>query len=1333
MFGAGTSMSRNRRLAGLGGLAFVLAVSAFAPVTAAAQEASVAKPVQVVDARAGASDLALPLAVRQARTLRDDFAIRISSAGFQFLGREIQRILNGWVRRDRLQLDAPSSISSLLAGFLNGVTAGFDAQIADACIKIHNTNDDDGDGGRCTCAGLTKNNVSLWSSFENNMCGNCAPGAAGNPTPTGPWGLDSKNRGANMWGGRYGTNSSGCPNESPAGGGHRIARFKDPSNPEDTTLYWWCKGPFYDSALTFRNQRIDPDCVFHPTDDLNGNGVWNAGEYCPEIYGQGSVGGTMAANSTLGCDGVCNFTTTALNDVRVTLTPDSGTSRVIISIVLPESRLDAWLGVALLSDCCWWGDNNTATGQGSLLSTRDLTLSGELKFINGYYSMLGRDGEAYSTSSSTSGGSSTSSSTSGGSCAIGGSGSGSTSGTPPDTTLTNHPLLGAELNVNSAALSGALNIIGDYGVCADQWFSECGLAGAIVGAIDSLLTGLIEDTVRDLLGSEMQPLINEELGLPLDFVDLLSRGVGLAKNLCGLRMPAGNPWATCSHASKNCACDDYDNDGLLNYMDATAGITPAGCPAGTWCGYDDSGELYFSWWWGLSNLIGGYNGSDAPFFEVGAYVDDYWDTGGANLVVDFSIVPYKTGGDVDYTTLWGNANRGYYPDPLGTNGRGPLWNSSTGWVARSCYPTSTLYIDSTGPDSTMGTRTDAIGPDQLGAGWYNMLNDWDAVAPGGIHYGFVVSQQMAQEALYRLYSSGLLCFEFDSTSFPLFASLLEVANFKALVPLLGDAPGGVYTWKQDGSVVLRIKPSNVPMVRVLGARSGCFPTGDVIASDTVYNSHSELDVHVPQACSPAPAAGTNRVYDVLIYFPDFNIEVHAPRASDNTLVHLFTLNWDVGLAAALEYSLGLPNGGTGTVWPGNALKFFEILIDAFLGCGGTLFGGTAGGNWTGFNPPGADVAPTCGVVAGSIPLASVEKGISGFIHGIFNAAFSVMLQSKILLGGLDLDFYRVGHANTGTYTQAQLDREAAIAGDYGQGTADYLIGAGRFGGAVDFAGLIGLLGGLAPSANPTGLDTYLSPVATPVPLAPAAQDAGDLIDLTPGESYAMGISAEAAEFWLSAELRGAEAPALAEGQAAYDYSWRLNGGMWRPYAPGNLLRIADLPNGRHELEIRSRYGTALVDDTPARLAFWVDTLQPDVFLYDQDDKWLSPAREGEAVHVVSGLVVDVEDNASVASDVRIDYRLDDGEWTPAAGGRISLRGLPEGGLHVLEVRAVDEFQNERIERYAITPTGDLLGGGCGATPDGRADGTMMLLVAALLSVACFRLGRRSDRREATHG
>lgn len=1337
MFGHSQARSQYRRLQGGPAVRFVFAGLLLAAIVPSAPQAEALPPaderLQVYETSEQVRDVALPFAVRQARTLRDDFVIRISNAGFQFLGRQIQLILNGWVRRDRVQQDAPNTVGALLASFTNGLTAGFDASITNACIKLHNTNDDDGDGQICSCSGLVRDSVSLWSSFENNSCSNCAPGTgSGNQTPAGPWGLDSKNRGTNMWHGRYGTNSSGCPSESPAGGGHRIARFKDPSNPEDTALYWWCKGPFYDTPLTFRNQRMDPDCLFHPTDDLNGNGVWNSGEWCPEVYAQGAYGGTLPANAALTCDGLCDTNSTALNDVRVGLVNDSGGQRIVLTIVLPEVRLDAWLGAKFLGDCCWWGDN----GQGTLLQARDLTLNGEIKFINGYYSMLGRDGEAYSTSSSSSGGSSTSSSSSsGGSCAVGGSGSGSTSGIPPSLTLTNHPLVGVEIGVNGATLGGDLEIVGDYGAC-DPWGFDslvCGLAGMVLDWIDSWLTGMIEDAVRDVLDGQIQPLIEEELGLPLDFVDLLSRGVGLAKNLCALRMPTGNPWATCSHNAKTCACDDYDNDGALNYQDPTPGITPGGCPAGTWCGFDENGEMYFSWWWGLSNLIGGWNGSDPPFFEVGAYVDDYWDSGGLNLVVDFSIVPYKTGGDVDYTTLWGTSNRGYYPDPLGVNGRGAWWSSTSGgWPSRSCYPTTALYLDSTGPDNTMATRTDGLGPDQLGAGWYNMLNDWDSAAPGGIHYGFLVSQQMLQEVLYWLYASGLLCFDFDESNFPAFGSLLQVANLKALVPMLGDAPGGVYTWKQDGSAMIRVRPSAVPQARILGARNGCFPAGDVIASDTVFNSHSELDIHVPQNCTPTPSAATNRVYDALIYFPALNIEFHAPRASDGVMVHMFTMNWDIGLAAAVEYSLGLPNNNTGTEWQGNAPKFFEILVDAFLGCGGSLFGGTAAGNWTGFDPPGSGSSPTCGIIAGSIPLAQVEKGISGFVHGIFNAAFSAVLQSKILLGGLDLDFYRVGHPNQSTYTQAQLDRD--LPGDYGYGTGDYLVAAGRFAGNVDFAGLIGLLGGLsfAPGDAPSGLDTYISPAAAPVPLAPAAQDAGEWIALSPAESYALGITGSTAEFWLSSRVAGVPELQSADGREPIDYSWRLNEGMWRPYAPGNLLRLSNLPNGRHDLEVRARLGATLVDETPARISFWVDTIEPDVFLYDSDDRWLVPASQAEEVHTVSSLVVDVEDNISLPADVRVSYRFGGGAWRGAPGGRIDLSGQPIGEMQVLEIRATDEFGNERLERYAIVPApSSIVAGGCGAAAGGR-DGALAALAAALLIAVMYRTGRPRGRREVRH-
>lgn len=1270
--------------------------------------------------------LEVPLAIQLAGTLYMDFSIRLSNDGFSFLARQLQWLLLGWVKRGTATTNDPNlgtnfynAIPSVLGNTLIG-TRSYDNSITPLCIFILNTNDDDQDGDACTCPSATTQGDTRRSNWNTDDCNRCWFGNTNNTTKTAPWGTNP--------------DLSGCA--TGTGLGARLALAKDPAKPEDPTDYYWCKGPYYDTPFTYDNFLVDPDCLRR-----NFYQAPTADDPCPQIRGCASCANLPCANDDTATQSWCDPNVAANNSLIVTLVNDTANQRLTATIRFNNIRLDAWISYDAICECCLWATASPgSTAQYStIINPTTLDIVATAQFVNGYYKMRGKDGVVSSSTTSgstTSSGSTSTSSSSGskGSCQSGSTTSGSTtsgSTTSGSTTsgsplLNHHPLVGVEMNVASTTL-GSLGIADGYSQCYDQgWLcgGVCTLAGGIIDLIAPLLKGTVEGVIRGLLQNEIEPLINEELGLPMDFVMLLTgTGSGSWKDLCALRLPSGHPLGlTCSHTTGDCPCDDYDNDGYLNYQDATPGITPTGCAAGTWCGaWTDSLEMYYSWWWGLGNGLGGYRGSEPPFYEVGAYVDDFWDTRGLNLVVDMAVVPYKTPNAG--STLSGHSRQGYYPDPQASGGQGQFW--STAFPQRSCYPLSALYLDPTQRDNDLSTFVQ--GPPSSTDTWISSfqayLNDFDyQVNKGGRqnHFGFIISQEFLQQWFSALYSSGLLCIDLTVDQFPFLESMLKVSSMKALIPLLGDTDAsGNPLWKQDGYVGLRFVPSDVPIVRVLGNRTGCFPSGDEIAPANILNMHSQLQLHTPVgSCTTPPAPTTNNVYDLLVYFPHFKIAVTAPDAS-NTIRTLFRMDWDLALALAVEYTTGSRN----TPWESNVPRFFEILMDAFLGCGGQLFNTGVGGdgNWSGFNITWYGT-PTCGIEIADVPAPTLTKGIGGAIHSLINTAFSLVLKTKIFLGGLNIDFYKVGVGNPiegGSPTASQLDADCANFGatDYGCGNPDYLALAGEFVGTIDFSALFSLLGGglsLAPGM-PVVAETYVGfPEEVRMRLGGKGNLTSGRIELSPRESYLAGFG-RGALVNLDAMMTFLPKEEILEKMR---FTWRLDGGVWHAYRYGDTwVEPPDLLDGRHSLEVRAKGIADVGDLTPAEVIFYVDHAPPELRVYSEEGEFL---KDGGIVRS-SALKVEAEDNVSSRDALELEYRVDGGSWNPVRRQRIELSPYGEG-LHRVELRARDEFNLTReLALEVVVPHPASTRWGCGLAQGGEGlFGTLSLLFLLLVALPLLR-------------
>lgn len=1306
------------------------------------------------------------LAISQPQTLQDDLAIRITNEGLAFLSTTLQVLLNGWVKQARyesgeptvpvaqFQADTANTLKAFLGGLTVGYKAGFSLTGVNGCFMFYNANDDDGDNDACDC-GVHEGDDPP-GDWNSQSCNNCVPGATAwdagsapknqHPTP-------SSNIGRCPWTGG-----------SPDGASTYRAVMRDPSNPSDDTIYYYCKGPFYDLPLDWDTVHVDPDCYKQQATD---NNTWvTSGGDCPNV-------GTGAT-----CDGICDSWTQSLNDVRVGLTNNSSQQRLDLDLRLRPFEVDGALWVELLGgcDCCFleredggngWPGQSAGSRDGSILVIDGDRFTaravGYVQFVNGYYSMVGREGDPYSgggSSGSGSGGSSgggggSSSSGGKGSCSTssssssGGSGSGGSSGSP---VLNNHPLVGIEVVVpdgavsllNDSGASGTMDVnAGFSGPCYDQgWLCDigCAIQNTIIDWISDLLEGLVEGVFRDLIAGEVEPLLEEQLGLPVDFTMLLAGQDALAADVCALRLDPGvsggppvphawpGPLAECDHDASTCPCDDADGDLTLNYMDTTPGVTPTGCPFNTWCGvWNDPSDFryYEASMWGLGNSIGGVEGSEAPFFEIGAYADDQWDSAGVNIVLDAAIAPFK-GSVVGY-------------------------NFATEWSQRTCFPQANVFRDSTQyHDDNLTTRNQSTAT----LADINAIMQYFQTAPayvdpvlGNNQYEILASQQVIQEFFNAMYQSGLLCIVVNAQNFDFLADILKVSSFKAFVPALSSVnSSGQFIWDQDGSVEIRLVPSDQPVVRVLGNSPGCFPAGDQIPADTVFFAHDDLEVHTTVNCSapPSPAAPFKNVYDLLLMFPDYSIEVEAPLAIPQfgfpagERLTLFRIDLDLGAVLAIEYS----KSARATEFGGTETKFFEFLIDAIIGCGGTLFAGPATdpfapypGNfgavlWDfqgGFNygDPNSITSTGCRVRAAEIPFGTgvnqidMTKGISSLIHTVFNSAFSLSLQAKIFLGGLDVDFYKIGFADipTSIVPLSRSDSEQGTPSDPGHGTPDFLILAGRFDGQIDFAMLFNLLGGLTAPGEVPQMNTYVG-VTTLGPsgqnLKPSA-DYGRVV-LTPRQSYEAGFGRGEAVLAIAADMNQVSTP---EFQQYVSFSYRIDGGFWRPYRPGDRIRVPYLSSGRHVLELKARGPEFLVDDTPAEVVFFVDEATPNLRLFAADDTYIDASEPG--VVGTSGVYVIAEDNVSVPEAMVVEYRIGEGAWRDVIDGFVPLDAIAGRGPQSLQVRVVDEFDNVTEVRVQVEYVADNTGFGC-STTGGEPRAWAILLLT--LSLGWMRVRRR---------
>jgi hypothetical protein len=147
-----------------------------------------------------------------------------------------------------------------------------------------------------------------------------------------------------------------------------------------------------------------------------------------------------------------------------------------------------------------------------------------------------------------------------------------------------------------------------------------------------------------------------------------------------------------------------------------------------------------------------------------------------------------------------------------------------------------------------------------------------------------------------------------------------------------------------------------------------------------------------------------------------------------------------------------------------------------------------------------------------------------------------------------------------------------------------------------------------------------------------------------------------------------EFAAWSPDSSKFRYSWRLDGGTWNLWQRENSVVLTHLLEGWHVFEVRAQDENKLIDPTPARFVFRIDSLGPDIKLTAPDMVRGSKFKA----------FVDVQDAQAKKSETLVSWKLNDGEWSewvPASElTSIEINSLTKGE-HILHIRAKDDVGN----------------------------------------------------------
>ncbi|MFP3872425.1 MAG: S8 family serine peptidase [Candidatus Aenigmatarchaeota archaeon] len=134
------------------------------------------------------------------------------------------------------------------------------------------------------------------------------------------------------------------------------------------------------------------------------------------------------------------------------------------------------------------------------------------------------------------------------------------------------------------------------------------------------------------------------------------------------------------------------------------------------------------------------------------------------------------------------------------------------------------------------------------------------------------------------------------------------------------------------------------------------------------------------------------------------------------------------------------------------------------------------------------------------------------------------------------------------------------------------------------------------------------------------------------------------------------------------YEVRSDGGEWKEADSEDEHTFEDLPDGERTLEVKvtDQAGNDAVDE----ISILIDTTPPELDI-------ISP--EVGAKVEKDSVIIDWSGNSTGSEIVSYQIRIDDGEWKKPEGQTIHTFKNLDDGSHTVEIRAVDEAGNERVE------------------------------------------------------
>jgi hypothetical protein len=179
----------------------------------------------------------------------------------------------------------------------------------------------------------------------------------------------------------------------------------------------------------------------------------------------------------------------------------------------------------------------------------------------------------------------------------------------------------------------------------------------------------------------------------------------------------------------------------------------------------------------------------------------------------------------------------------------------------------------------------------------------------------------------------------------------------------------------------------------------------------------------------------------------------------------------------------------------------------------------------------------------------------------------------------------------------------------------------------------------------------------------------------------------------------------------YQYSFRIDNGLWSNYSPTGEIKLQNLLEGKHIIEVRAKTGDGRITEKSS-VVLRIDSLPPAISV--------------KKSFTGKGIKIEVKDLQATEDLIRTSWKFDDGEWSELTTDRyIPLDGI-SAGIHTLTVQAIDDAGNKST---ISTPVEVTEPEGCGCNAGGNTNNYQFLLITAvILIMGISKILRNKNRK-----